>query len=131
MTKWNVFLVLITGAIAPPALADGAKLFTLHCAACHGQDARGNGPMTPALKQVPPDLTRLSAQAEGIFPTASVIAQIDGRSAPDAHGGSMPVYGWLLEGPRKDIVLENGTSVTTTEDIAQIVSWLQSVQSGD
>lgn len=125
MTRRFIYVGLCVIAFSAAASADGAKLFALHCAACHGRDATGSGPMTEALKQIPPDLTQLAVQNGGTFPTAQVIAQIDGRQVPIAHGGPMPVYGWLFEGPKTQVLLPDGDTVTTTEEIAQIVSWLE------
>jgi mono/diheme cytochrome c family protein len=42
---------------AATAIVHGAKLFTTHCAACHGADARGNGPTAKSLPMPPADLT--------------------------------------------------------------------------
>lgn len=120
-------LALATQAGAQEQLP-GAKLFMLHCAACHGQDARGDGSMAPALTTAPSDLTKLARANEGIFPTAEVIAQIDGRDALAAHGGTMPVYGWFFEGPAASVGLPNGATIKTTKAIKEIISWLQSRQ---
>jgi len=35
----------------------GADLFRAHCAPCHGEDAKGRGPLASALKSKVPDLT--------------------------------------------------------------------------
>ena len=45
----------------------GASLYKAYCAVCHGEDAKGNGPMTKSLKSLPPDLTRLFARNGGVF----------------------------------------------------------------
>ena len=45
----------------------GASLYRAYCAVCHGEDAKGNGPMTKSLKSLPPDLTRLFARNGGVF----------------------------------------------------------------
>ncbi len=37
------------------APASGEEMFIAYCAACHGKDAKGNGPAVPALKVSPPD----------------------------------------------------------------------------
>lgn len=109
--------------------ASGEKLFMLHCAACHGQDGRGDGSMAPALKTAPSDLTKLAQANGGVFPTAQVIAQIDGRDALVAHGGTMPVYGWFFEGPEASVTLPNGSTMKTTKAIKEIIAWLHSHQS--
>ena len=39
------------------SLTRGAELYSIHCALCHGNDGKGNGPMAPHLKNKPFDLT--------------------------------------------------------------------------
>src|SRR5512135_193662 len=51
---------------------DGASIFQTYCAACHGLDGRGNGPVSKALKGEVPDLTRLSQRNDGTFPAIHV-----------------------------------------------------------
>jgi len=63
-----------------PTTADrelGATLFTTHCAACHGKDARGSGIITSALRHTPPDLTRYTARNGGVFPRERVYRIIE------------------------------------------------------
>ena len=40
--------------------ASGEEMFDVYCAACHGKDAKGNGPAAAELKMPPPDLTTLA-----------------------------------------------------------------------
>src|SRR3972149_9167430 len=51
---------------------NGRTLFMAYCATCHGADARGNGPVAPALKTQPPDLTLISKRNNGKFPQEQV-----------------------------------------------------------
>jgi putative copper export protein/mono/diheme cytochrome c family protein len=39
------------------SIAQGETLFAVHCASCHGQEARGDGPAGASLKTKPADLT--------------------------------------------------------------------------
>jgi mono/diheme cytochrome c family protein len=72
----------------------GAKLFHTYCAACHGQDGRGNGPAAPALKTAPTDLTLLAQHNGGNFPAEHVIHVLISDSEPLAHGSkNMPMWG--------------------------------------
>ena len=45
----------------------GADLFRAHCAACHGSDATGGGPLAPELKTKVADLTRWRKTIKGSF----------------------------------------------------------------
>jgi mono/diheme cytochrome c family protein len=72
----------------------GAKLFHLYCAACHGQEGRGNGPAAPALKTAPTDLTLLAQHNGGNFPAEHVIHVLSSESEHFAHGSKgMPIWG--------------------------------------
>jgi len=78
---------------------DGAGIFRSYCAACHGVDARGDGPAAPALKQRVPDLTRLSRANGGAFPALHVKTTIllGSDDLIPAHGSKkMPIWGPLF-----------------------------------
>jgi mono/diheme cytochrome c family protein len=75
-------------------LAFGEALYHEQCAACHGEDATGNGPAASALKVAPPNLTEISKRAGGTFPAARVVEIITYGGNIAAHGsGPMPVWG--------------------------------------
>lgn len=80
---------------ADGGLMDMGKLeYEDKCAVCHGQDAKGNGPIADMLKQVPSDLTVLARNNGGVFPVGRVYGVIDGRQAVKLHGErTMPVWG--------------------------------------
>jgi len=46
----------------------GKQTYMLYCAACHGADARGDGPAATVLRTSPPDLTTLAKRHGGKFP---------------------------------------------------------------
>jgi mono/diheme cytochrome c family protein len=72
----------------------GGRLFVKYCSACHGMDGRGHGPVAPALRTPPADLTRIAWRRRGQFPVAEIAATIDGRADVRAHGSrDMPVWG--------------------------------------
>jgi|SRR5688572_7105939 len=58
----------------------GAALFRTYCASCHGQDARGAGPMADQLRRLPPILTSFAARNGGVFPGERVKRIIDGET---------------------------------------------------
>jgi len=80
--------------------ASAQEMYVNYCAACHGQEGRGDGPARPALKAVPTDLTTLARQNGGRYPAAHVYAVLAGKAEPAAHGSKeMPVWGpifWQL-----------------------------------
>ncbi len=73
---------------------DGKAMYTSYCAPCHGADARGNGPVAPALSTQPTDLTGLAKANHGKFPDSHIASVL--RFGPEArsHGpAQMPVWG--------------------------------------
>jgi mono/diheme cytochrome c family protein len=129
--RWVLAVIAI---VAPPYVAmaqesdTGAEDFIHFCAACHGEAARGEGPMAPNLLLKPPNLRRLSALNDGTFPTARVISRIDGRDPVVAHGSMMPVYGRVFEGEDTVVVAPDGAEITTSRRIAALVGFLEGLQ---
>ncbi|MCG6885154.1 MAG: cytochrome c [Silicimonas sp.] len=125
-------LALFLALMTTPALAqdaeEGAAAFFNHCAGCHGQAAAGDGPMASLLAVPPADLTGLAERNGGDFPLKRVAQRIDGTTEVRAHGGPMPVFGLLLDGPTVVIAAPDGSDVTLPEGIANIVAWLMEVQ---
>ncbi len=96
-------VVLGWGAVAAvPATAQsnqafvevGEREYMANCAACHGAEGKGNGPVAEVLSPTPSDLTRISERHDGEFPRDYLIEVIDGREMMSAHGElEMPVWG--------------------------------------
>lgn len=90
--------VTTSSAAAQPTSMD---LFVNDCAACHGVDGSGNGPLAAELKVAPTNLRLLKQSNGGRFPSRVVQHSIDGRAMPRSHGlPDMPVWGrqWIREG---------------------------------
>ncbi len=72
----------------------GQALYVQYCASCHGEDARGDGPMAGLFQPPPTDLTTLAKRTGGHFDEAGVMMVIDGRRLIAQHGSrDMPVWG--------------------------------------
>jgi mono/diheme cytochrome c family protein len=108
--------------------AAGAALYDLHCSVCHGLDARGDGPLAPALLLQPPNLRTLAARHDGRFPVARVVARIDGRDPLVSHGSPMPVYGEFFEGDDTALKAETGQPIMTSRPVVDLVTYLEGVQ---
>jgi mono/diheme cytochrome c family protein len=77
--------------------ASGEEMYNTYCAVCHSKDGKGNGPAASALKVPPPDLTVLSKNNQGTYPSLKVSAIIRGEQPLPAHGSKdMPVWGSLF-----------------------------------
>jgi mono/diheme cytochrome c family protein len=77
---------------------NGPQMFTSYCAPCHGVDGKGRGPVAAALKSQPADLTVLSRNNQGKFPSAHVVTVLQYGSELPAHGSKdMPIWGPLFD----------------------------------
>jgi len=115
-----------TGFTADYSTYSGAELFKRFCAACHGTEAKGDGPVASSLSTPVPDLSLLSQRNQGQFPTARIIQIIDGRTIINPHGNRlMPVWGdEFLRSEAGDPVAERETA----DMIQKIVEFLRSIQ---
>jgi len=105
--------------------ANGREMYVTYCAACHGVDGKGNGPVASSLKTAPTDLTQLAAMNNGKFPNAEVYTAIKGD--PDmptaAHGStSMPVWGTVFNSMN-----QHSDSVVHLR-IANLVNYIEAMQ---
>ena len=95
-----------SGAEEQPLIVSirGDNLYKTYCASCHGEDAKGNGPMAVWLKVEPADLTRIAARNGGNFPLARVDRIISGQEPlPSGHGTrAMPIWGPVFSQVTRD-----------------------------
>ncbi len=77
----------------------GKVMFKEYCAACHGLDAKGHGPVAHMLKLPPADLTSLANRHGGKFPYEYVSGVLRfGTAATILHGSKeMPTWGPIFE----------------------------------
>jgi mono/diheme cytochrome c family protein len=100
----------------------GPDLFRAHCAACHGEDARGGGPLASVLKTKPADLTALAKNNKGDFPAARVRKIIAGDDVLNSHGSrEMPIWGPIFHQIESDQDFGNVR-------LENLVKYLQSIQ---
>jgi mono/diheme cytochrome c family protein len=112
----------VTTTLVLPSLS-GEDTFRYYCASCHGRSGRGDGPVAPALKTKPANLTRLAATNGGQFPLERVRTMVArGRGDTLTHGtGEMPVWGPIFQ------VIEPSDKLAQAR-INNVVSYIQSIQ---
>lgn len=74
--------------------ASGPEMYQAYCASCHGPKGLGDGPVAPYLKSALPNLTTLTRENKGTFPTLRVSQVIRGEVSVKTHGiAEMAVWG--------------------------------------
>ena len=126
--RWMPLLLLAAGPTWAADAENGAQLFGFHCASCHGVEAKGDGPLGEMLTVPPPDLTTLMTRNAGAFPIGDVLRKVDGTVEVQGHGGPMPVFGFILDGPSEAVLTPDGTEVVAPVGLVDIATWLKSVQ---
>ncbi len=114
-------------------LITGKGQFRSHCAQCHGMDGKGDGPVAPALKVVPADLTMLAKNNGGVFPEEKVIDAIKGTSSIGAHGTGgagtpMPVWGLAFRASTESGTGADFTPQEVDKKIKLLADYIKSIQ---
>lgn len=122
-------LVLFAAPAPGQDMEYGQAEFMNSCAVCHGEDGRGEGPLSEELRTPPADLTRLTEANGGEFPYWKVFTTIDGRHLVPGHGPSdMPVWGrHFLDQDRADFG-EIGGEAVTQERIHALTEYIADLQ---
>jgi mono/diheme cytochrome c family protein len=102
---------------------EGARLFSQHCASCHGTNGTGNGPLADRFRQRPPDLTLYTTRNGGVFPSERVGRIVDGRDVPSHRDREMPVWGNAFRSSPTGLSPEE-----VKARISAIVSFLEAIQ---
>jgi mono/diheme cytochrome c family protein len=125
----NVGLEKAGEVAARQQAAAGERLYKVSCAACHGADARGNGPVAPLLTVPVPDLTRIAQRRGGDFPELEIFRIIDGQSESASQGPRhMPVWGYEFFGDDADDEVAHRRA---TDKVDRLVAYLRSIQRTD
>jgi mono/diheme cytochrome c family protein len=75
-------------------VSSGPEMFKAYCAACHGPNAKGNGPAAASLKKAPSDLTLLAKNNGGKFPEDRFRELVERNAQVIEHGTlDMPLWG--------------------------------------
>jgi len=103
--------------------ASGKEMYTTYCAVCHGTDGKGGGPAASALKVPPTDLTLLSKNNGGKYPSLKVASAIRGEANVPAHGSKdMPVWGSLF------MNMSHGHASEVQQRVANLSQYIESLQ---
>jgi mono/diheme cytochrome c family protein len=87
-------LLNVGAASADDRKDPGRREYRTSCAACHGPEGKGDGPLAASLNKAPTNLTLLAKSNGGVFPAQRVQQVIDGRAEVKPHGSrEMPIWG--------------------------------------
>jgi mono/diheme cytochrome c family protein len=111
-----------------PGPQDGRALFMENCAVCHGENARGDGPMARGMAKAPKDLTLIKLRHGDRFPKAKIMSIIDGYARSDLSGPGMPEFGALLEGDLVPYDSGDGRQTPTPRKLVALAEYLESIQ---
>jgi mono/diheme cytochrome c family protein len=106
----------------------GKEDFMNHCAPCHGDNGKGNGPELKVLPDIhPSDLTKITLRNGGVFPTQKVADMVDGRKAIPSHKRfDMPFWGVNFQQEGKEFTPESEARAKARIDA--LVTYIQSIQ---
>jgi mono/diheme cytochrome c family protein len=103
--------------------SSGKAMYASYCAACHGAGGKGDGPAASAFKVPPADLTQLTKNNHGEFPSNHLWAILQFGSPVPAHGSSdMPVWGRLFRS------LDPNDPVKVNQRIQNLIEYLKTLQ---
>jgi mono/diheme cytochrome c family protein len=115
-----------TVPIQPTSVSSGPQMYTNYCASCHGANATGDGPAAPVLKFPPTDLTALSKNNGGVFPSAHIATVLQFGVETPAHGSAdMPIWGDLLLSLHSS---NSNPDVLVHQRIANLTDYLKTIQ---
>lgn len=102
--------------------SSGEANYKAYCAACHGVAGKGDGPAAPALKIPPADLSRLTANAGGKYPTMHIQEMIRNADSP-AHGSKdMPIWGPVFRN------ISGGSQSQVELRVANLTKYIETLQ---
>lgn len=109
---------------SPPAsVPPGRQMFQDYCAACHGADGKGRGPVVPFFRLLPPDLTTLARRHDGVFPETYVTSVLLFGPGSAAHGSiNMPVWGPIFR------ELDRYNEAAVRQRMKNLCEYLESIQ---
>ena len=113
--------------VAPGRVTTGMIEYRNHCAACHGPNGKGDGPVAAVLAKKPADLTQITKGHAGTFPEAWVRNFINGTDMIPAHGTSeMPIWGMEFARGRPGIAKR--TQQDVDKRISLLTDYIKSIQ---
>ena len=132
----TVFMLLVAAKVAAggahaaerpgesAALSSGRASYQQFCAACHGLNGKGGGPVASLLLEAPADVTQISRRRNGAFPQADLEALLLARSRaslPQAMPRHMILFGPIFLSMDSDPAFARA-------QVAELLTFIESMQ---
>ncbi len=118
-------LMMAGPAVRGDPVEQGRALYQQHCAACHGENAKGHDALLPR----PADLTKIAQRRDGVWPMLEVMSIIDGYTKTQTPRDGMPVIAALTQGTKQSFDTGNGQTVLVPERLVALAVYLETIQS--
>ena len=107
----------------------GKDQYMARCAACHGANGKGAGPVAKQIGAKVPDITTYAKRNGGAFPSELAWQKIDGRPASFDVERSMPVWGRDFRHEAMDKLDSKSKPETyVAAEVYSIVEYVRSMQ---
>jgi mono/diheme cytochrome c family protein len=105
----------------------GEKMYASYCAACHGDQGKGDGPAAAAMSTPLRDLTTLSKSNAGRFPRTRVFFTILNGKTPQQREQGSVMPGW--ENPFYSLCAgQRGCGAQVQMRVVRLTDYLESLQ---
>ena len=107
----------------------GKVTYRIYCSNCHGETGHGDGNLAELLSVKPTNLTAISRENGGEFPTELVTKLVDGRETVKGHGRQeMPVWGDAFQKSLQPSWTEETDDERARRKIDEVVAFVESIQ---
>jgi len=122
----STLTLLVLAACDPVEQVNSRELYLANCAACHGPDGKGDGPLAAGLEPRPADLTQIARRNGGTFDYEAVMTVIDGYKAPERN---MPRFSDMLaQGDYMYFDSGDGKLTPTPVALVALAAYLETLQ---
>ena len=128
MKYWLLLAPLFLVGTTIEKTTTGQTLYLQNCVSCHGVDGKGDGPVAARLSTPPPDLTRIAARRDGVWPALEIMEILSGYSRNILPREDMPIIVDLLDNEMSEFDTGNGEPILMPTKLIAIASYLESLQ---
>ena len=128
MKYWLLMVPLLLMGTTIEKTTTGKTLYLQNCVSCHGVDGKGDGPVAARLSTQPPDLTRIAARRNGVWPALEIMEILSGYSRNILPREDMPIIVDLLDNEMSEFDRGNGEPILMPTKLIAIANYLEALQ---